>query len=471
MLRRPDGGTVRWLGLVAVVASAAALRLYGLEVQSLWHDELFVWHALQAPTLKQAMVIGAAEDVHPPGYIALMWAWTACFGDSEVALRLPAALAGIAAVLGMIRLGGQWFDPATGMAAGALTSASWMAIYYSQEGRPYALLFLGTIVLAHRIGSALRLPDATPPGRRRRAVGEVILVCLALGYLHYFGLLIATAAVLVWGIAARSVTIPAIVGGGIAVGYTPWIATLTAQVSRGEVWIDPPTAATVYDVYATLANGAPGSMLILWALGLAAAGGRLARRDTYGPLAILAAWATVPMVGAVALSMAVLPVVTDRNLIIVLPAILLLSAWSATQIDRYWLRGLPVATIGIIVALGIDLIGVRDHYRVPTKWQYRQVVDTIITESVPGAFIVSGAWHADYFDYYFEQRSVPQRVDASAKGPRRIARALPTPRPATVFVAAPRARAKGQLRLAGYVLGHHWPFIGWELYRFDQPSD
>jgi predicted membrane-bound mannosyltransferase len=91
--RAPD------LPALAVVALAALLRLGDLGRRSLWFDE--AWAALG--------VLDGRWDVSPgvltPVLDALVRASAAVFGRTELAVRLPAALLGHAAVLLAHRLG------------------------------------------------------------------------------------------------------------------------------------------------------------------------------------------------------------------------------------------------------------------------------------------------------------------------------------------------------------------------------
>ncbi|HHO53443.1 MAG TPA: hypothetical protein ENK18_21870, partial [Deltaproteobacteria bacterium] len=175
--------------LVGFIGLAAVLRLVGLDVQSLWHDELFSWYASQLPTLAEAIRFGAIEDVHPPGYIVSMYAWQRVAGDSAVALRLPSALAGIATIPWAYALGRRWRDRAVGLRTAALLSASWMAVYYSQEARAYGLLLLGIVALAERTLALVDRPsDAAAPWG---LLTQLAALSVGLAYLHYFGLMVA----------------------------------------------------------------------------------------------------------------------------------------------------------------------------------------------------------------------------------------------------------------------------------------
>ena len=79
------------LVLLAIVALAAVLRVSGLEVQSLWNDELSSWYRSHYATLGEVIARGVVSDVHPPGFQILLYFVEQTLGNSEWALRLPSA--------------------------------------------------------------------------------------------------------------------------------------------------------------------------------------------------------------------------------------------------------------------------------------------------------------------------------------------------------------------------------------------
>ena len=83
--------------LIALTVVAAALRLPTLGSQSLWLDEVLTGR-LARGSLGDLLHRVATEEANPPLFYLLEWAWTRVAGTSEVALRLPSALFGIALV-------------------------------------------------------------------------------------------------------------------------------------------------------------------------------------------------------------------------------------------------------------------------------------------------------------------------------------------------------------------------------------
>ncbi|MFH2085500.1 MAG: glycosyltransferase family 39 protein [bacterium] len=122
--------------MVYVLALATLLRLIFLN-QSLWLDEAIQAEALMGhlgPILRYALA-----DFQPPLYHFLLLGWTRFAGFSEVALRTPSLLAGLGTVYFVIKIGELIGSKKIGVIAGLLTATNPLLIYYSQEGRTYAL--------------------------------------------------------------------------------------------------------------------------------------------------------------------------------------------------------------------------------------------------------------------------------------------------------------------------------------------
>ena len=183
-------------GLALPILIGAALRLARLGAQDLWYDEAATaWMAgLPWGSLMRAI----AGDVHPPLWYAIEKA-SACFlGNTEFALRLPAALCSIAALALLPGLAGALgLDRRVGVVATWIMALSPFQIWYAQEGRMYALLLLAVevgalamltkrpwlfflagavLMYTHNIGAiyvlilaAIKLPDLVREWRKKPA--------------------------------------------------------------------------------------------------------------------------------------------------------------------------------------------------------------------------------------------------------------------------------------------------------------
>lgn len=133
--------TVLGIAAVGLVLRIASLR------GSLWYDEAFsAWLA----TLPADRLLAATlSDVHPPLYYGLLWLVNLAVGNSEVAVRAPSLLAGMALIFVVYRLA-QLVDlgqPARLMAVGLVALAPFQ-IYYSTEARSYVFQMLAVSLAA-----------------------------------------------------------------------------------------------------------------------------------------------------------------------------------------------------------------------------------------------------------------------------------------------------------------------------------
>lgn len=181
-----------------------------------------------------------AQDVHPPLYYLLLDMWTRLAGESEVALRIISAWAGLVALAGTHALGQRLFGQGAGWAALVLLGTSAFFLYYTREARMYALASAWVVLATYSYAHWRR----TPTWRNHLAYG--VLAALAL-YTHYLTALVFVAHGLHWVVGAalgagrRSVwaylPILFIVGALVA----PWASSAYQQLSA-----NPAGAAAAY---------------------------------------------------------------------------------------------------------------------------------------------------------------------------------------------------------------------------------
>lgn len=174
------GVTERIRTIFAVLAWTVfglALRVASLNSRGLWLDE--------AITVKQAsraflrVIQKLATGVHPPLYHITMHFWLKAFGTSEVALRSFSVIVGVIAIPVAFWAASRIYDRRTGFIAAGLVALSPFHIWYSQEARMYALLFLGGLL------STAFLVLAVRENRRHLWVGYLVFTTVGL-FTHYF---------------------------------------------------------------------------------------------------------------------------------------------------------------------------------------------------------------------------------------------------------------------------------------------
>lgn len=166
------------IGIVALLAFAAALRLYRVEKRSFSIDEstsLFFatsheWRAL-------------FWDNHPPLYAFILKLWLAIAPLTELGARSLSVLFSLIGVVALFEAGRWSGSLKRGFAAGFLFSVSTLSIRYSQEARMYELLEALTCVQI----AILYYHRAYPKDRRALiALGATVF---ASALTHVFGLM------------------------------------------------------------------------------------------------------------------------------------------------------------------------------------------------------------------------------------------------------------------------------------------
>lgn len=222
--------------LTYITLLGAALRLGTLTVEFLWYDETFTaWLAgLPLPNLISATM----GDVHPPTWYMIEWIMVHIFGDSAISLRLISALAGIALIPTVYSLARAFdFDHKRSLASAALAAVAPFLVYYSQEARPYSLIFLLTTLATLAVV--------------QRRWWLLIVTATAAMYLHNLTVLyiaaLAWLALLRWWTDRRMLAQIVLSFGLIGVLWLPWVIWgLLGQVSdvTNGFWVRVPTLGT-----------------------------------------------------------------------------------------------------------------------------------------------------------------------------------------------------------------------------------
>lgn len=122
--------------MIYIILLAIVLRLILIN-QSLWLDESIEALALMGkmgPILDYALA-----DYQPPLYHLIGLFFTKLFGYSEIALRLPSLISGVFTVYFCAKIGELISSKKVGLIVGFLAATNPLLIYYSQEGRTYAM--------------------------------------------------------------------------------------------------------------------------------------------------------------------------------------------------------------------------------------------------------------------------------------------------------------------------------------------
>ncbi|WP_343951393.1 glycosyltransferase family 39 protein [Nonomuraea longicatena] len=317
---------------VAVLTGGVALS--GSGRASLNGDELATISAASR-SLSGLWELAQHIDGHFLPYYLFMHLWLK-FGDAELWLRLPSAIAiGVAAWF-LTDLGSRLQRKVTGATAAGILAVLPSVSYYGAFARSYAFAAAAVVFAFWALHRALDNPRA---GRWVVYGVAVALVCST----HLFAVLTVPAhlflvrrAILARMFAALAAgSLPAVVLGLIGYGERHAIS-----------WI-PQRGPEVLLKFPKMAAGAAEVGLLLFAAALVGAA-LLWRTRRAWALALLG-WLVLPPVLLLAVSHLVTPVYVDRYLFVTAPALALLAAFAGSSLGRF---GVGVAGT-VLVAAGV----------------------------------------------------------------------------------------------------------------------
>ena len=361
--------TDRRLILVAMAVAAVA-TLPTIDRQPLSWDESVTRSAAER-SLHQLFGLLAHTDAPLGLYYLMMHGWVGLgravgIASSAGWLRLPSALAAIAAVGVLVLLVGRWFGPRPALLSGLLLAVHPMLTFYGQDARPYTLVTLSFLLATWALLIAVDRPTVGRLGR------YAALVALTL-YLHLFaGYAFAAHAMLV-ARAGRPWHRWALVAAAVLATVTP--LALVARQQTGEVaGVPQPTAGLVWSVLLRMFGGG-------WLVAVLVALVILARPRVaqVGPRAVfLLTWLATPVLGLVLVGFLVPDLVARYGLVCV-PAAVTVVCVVALRRDGPAVRAL--AALAVVVAGGTT-VGQQLH---PYKYEdFRAADDAMGDLARPG---------------------------------------------------------------------------------------
>jgi mannosyltransferase len=175
--------------LAVILGFAAALRAYSLDA-GFWYDEILMHVQESSKSYGEILTTYDSQNQH---FLYTLLARLAldCFGDTTWALRLPAALFGVAGVAALCTFAREVTDSSEALLATALLAFSYHHVWFSQNARGY------TGVLFWALLSSALLLRALGDGRQRWWVLYAVTAALGV-YTHMAMLFVMTGQALVY---------------------------------------------------------------------------------------------------------------------------------------------------------------------------------------------------------------------------------------------------------------------------------
>ncbi|MBU0764680.1 MAG: glycosyltransferase family 39 protein [Bacteroidetes bacterium] len=421
---------VTLLILLFIITGGAALRLYKLDYQSLWNDELTTIRRTGYDYLPDVITKGL--NIHPPGLNVFYYFVTHIFGDSPVIVRMPAVLAGIASVYLIFLLACRLYSRKEGLISAALTAFLWCPVYYSQEARPYSLLIFLTLLVVWLL---IRFIDRFGKGNKYSIYllmlyGFTAIIC---SYIHYFGTLfifLLGVTALVYSFRRKQMFLRLLtVHLAVLAAFSFWIPGMFRQFTGEPSYIlDVHFIDFIYYFEFLFNWSEPLTKLVFFSYCFLFVYTiyRFTRRKKYktpakvffSPEIMLGLWMIAPFWITYLISDIFVNVLTLKNLIISLPPAYILFSRAITAAAVKPVFQFALSAVILFLFLW-NLLFTQDYYNTITKEQFREGIACIAEQDsrLDNSVVIGFAWHEDFFNYYFKRFDCQKRIELIAGEP------------------------------------------------------
>ncbi len=389
--------------LSALTLFGGALRLYNLNYQSLWYDEIHTVIRSDSTNSIQS-IVGYAEnsDVdQPPAFFVYNHLTFKVFGVGEMGVRLGSVLLGILAIPVMYFLGREIINSESGVLAAVLTTVNYFHIYYSQEARFYTMTFLL---------SALSYLFLVRAFKYVRVVDFALytLFSILLLYSHYYGMVIFATQVITFVVLIaffkrndrKFITLGFLSGLIVGLCFLPYLSVFLKHNQTPSFWIQEPSWFFILDYfYSYFGKDILQTLVFVTLIFLFVR--QLLKKDCPEQLRpvyiILLLWLVVSYLIPFIRSIVSTPILHIRYTIVSLPAwiIIFCVGWSTLNGKKWKL----ILMSALIVVSLVNLIFFRKHYTKIQKQQMREAA-LFVQQNKKGNTPVYSQF-AEYYQYYF----------------------------------------------------------------------
>lgn len=405
----------KWLALILVIATL--LRLYHLDFQSPWLDEIHTLNEAN-PNLsfKEVYTSLMASEQMPPLYFYIIYFLFKFFGYTIFVARLFSAIIGILSVFGVYKLGKELIDKKTGFIAAFLLAINSFHLYYSQDARPYILLFLLSIYSFIYLVRYLKNNNIINASKYGICLGLMILS-------HFFGLFVLFSQAFIilffFIIIEKHKRLQflkfSFIAGLISVlFFLPALQVFFKVSEIKEFWIPAPTIDAYTVIFKDFFGNSEttlallGMFILIYFISLTKE-----KKTTYSyseiisneiifSFIILMPWIFLVLLVPLIRSYTSVPMIISRYFIVVLPALLVLISIGIIQFKN---KIIQFSLIGIVFIFSLtDIVIVKKYYTQPNKSQFREAYEFVKNNSNNKEIIYSSlSW---YFNYFFKESKV-----------------------------------------------------------------
>lgn len=397
--------------LIAVLIFAAILRIYHLDFQSVWLDEIHTINESNPKyTISELYTSLLLTEPHPPLYFILIHFSFLIFGYTPFVLKFFSFIMGIGGLISTYYLGKELINKKVGLISVLFLAINYFHIYYSQEGRMYSMLYLTTTLSFYFLIKFIKKPSL------KSALIHAFFAAIMI-YTHFFALFALFSQYLIllyfiikpFKVESKKMLIYSFISGIITlILYIPSLNLFIETSNRKTMWISTPTI----DVYTQMFKEFFGNseitlfiiLVIIFFLLSKIFNLNTKKSEPINPtnnqltftFFILITWLIITLIIPLISSYVNLPMIVNRYFINILPAIVIFIAIGVYLINNIFVRNLILSII-ILFSL-TDIYFVKNYYNKINKTQFRETTEFIKNNYDNNEEIVSSlGWYLPYF--------------------------------------------------------------------------
>lgn len=395
--------------LVIIILFAAVLRLYHIDFQSIWLDEIHTMiEGNPRMPYKEFYDIMVLREQMPHLYFLGVKMFSFIFGHTTFVVRMFSAIIGIVSIYSIYLLGKEIQNKKVGIIAALLLAVNYFHISYSQEIRPYVLLSLFAILSFYKLIIFIKKSNY------KNAFYYGLFTALMINT-HFFGLfvLVSQFIIILYFLfelpknERKKFFISSVVAGiTTLILWIPSIKIFIVVAQIKSFWIQPPTTEVYTGLFREFFGNAEGVIFIAFILGIyyfiKIFNEKKEENSTYiqnkniFSFIIISIWIFMTLLIPYVRTYLDIPMIISRYFISVLPAAILVVSISISEIKNQFVQRM-VIVVYVVISL-VDIIIVKDYYNKITKTQYREITKNLIEKNKSKAIIVSTwGWHLRYF--------------------------------------------------------------------------
>ena len=403
-----------WLTIILI--AALFLRIYHINFQSIWLDEILSMNNSNPKlSMKQFYEGIMFWEFMPHMYFLILRFVFDIFGCSTTVARLFSAIIGVFGVYSIYLFGKELINKRSGLIAAALVCVNFFHISYSQEVRPYGMLFLFTVLSFYRLVIFIKKPS----------ISNGIIFGLFTGlYLncHFFGFITLFSQCLLllfFLIKTPKENKNKFFGNCIVFGivtlivFSPSFEALLRVTEIKSFWLQKPGPDAFTSMFREFFGN---SEMVIFCVNLVAIfyfinlfkeknsnknNNSISNNKVVFSFIILSTWLSVSLIIPLIRSYLDVPMILSRYFINILPVLILVITIGINFIKNNLIR-IIVITYLVLFSI-LDLFVVKNYYNTVTKSQYRELSEEIIKRNPDKSkLVVYWSW---LFPYFFQNDS------------------------------------------------------------------